>query len=70
MGQTILVGSGWNPFLFRAEINSLVGFDDIIHPRLVSLSNNLNIDKLSKSALLDDILKNTEVIDYFKTSSK
>ena len=68
MGQTILVGSGWNPFLFRAEINSLVGFDEVIHPRLISLSNNLNIDKLSKSALLDDILKNTEVIDYFKTN--
>lgn len=68
MGQTILVGSGWNPFLFRAEINSLVGFDEVIHPRLISLSNNLNIDKLSKSALLDDILKNTEVIDYVKTN--
>ena len=62
MGQIILVGSGWNPFLFRAEMNSLVGYDNIIHPRLVTISNNSIIDNLSKSALLDDMLYNTEII--------
>jgi tRNA (guanine10-N2)-dimethyltransferase len=70
MGQVILVGSGWNPFLFRAEIKSLLGYDKIIHPRLVTIIDNSRIDNLSNSALLDDILLNAEFIDNLNISEK
>jgi len=70
MGEIILVGSGWNSFLFRAEINSLIGYDKIIHPRLVTISNNSNINNLSNAALLDDILFNAEIIDDYNISEK
>ena len=68
MGEIILVGSGWNSFLFRAEINSLVGYDKIIHPRLVTISNDSNINNLSNAALLDDILFNAKIIDDYNLS--
>jgi tRNA (guanine10-N2)-dimethyltransferase len=70
MGEIILVGSGWNSFLFRAEINSLVNLDKIIHPRMVTISNNSNINNLSNAALLDDILFNSEIIDDCNISEK
>ena len=70
MGEIILAGSGWNSFLFRAEIDSLVGYDKIIHPRLVTISNDSNINNLSKAALLDDILFNAEIIDDCNISEK
>lgn len=70
MGEIILVGSGWNSFLFRAEINSLVGYNKIIHPRLVTISNNSNINNLSNAALLDDILFNAEIINDCNISEK
>tara|TARA_Y100000768_G_C23972141_1_gene681104 strand:+ start:1186 stop:2316 length:1131 start_codon:yes stop_codon:yes gene_type:complete len=70
MGEIILVGSGWNPFLFRAEINSLVNLNKIIHPRMVTISNNSNINNLSNAALLDDILFNSEIIDDVNISEK
>jgi len=70
MGEIILVGSGWNSFLFRAEINSLVSYDKIIHPRLVTISSDSNINILSKAALLDDILFKAEIIDDCNISEK
>ena len=70
MGEIILVGSGWNSFLFRAEINSLVGYDKIIHPRLVTISNDSNINNLSNAALLDDILFNAKIINDYNISEK
>ena len=63
MGEIILVGSGWNSFLFRAEIKSLVSYDKVIHPRLVTISDDSNINNLSNAALLDDILLGAEIID-------
>lgn len=65
MRQTILIGSGWNSYLFRAEINSLIGYEEILHPRVVSISDISSTRNLSKSALLDDILINTEIISNF-----
>jgi|TARA_B110000914_G_C15512512_1_gene471554 putative methyltransferase (TIGR01177 family) len=62
MQQTILIGNGWNPYLFREEIRSLVGYDQIIHPRILSITSDNSLQNLSKSALLDDNLKNAEIL--------
>ena len=66
MSGLILVGSGWHPFLFRAEINALVGTVDILHPRVVNFQDipppssqeytNL-LSRLSRAALLDDVVQ-------------
>ncbi|MBT4347033.1 MAG: hypothetical protein HOD67_05685 [Euryarchaeota archaeon] len=66
MSGLILVGSGWHPLLFRAEINALVGTVDVLHPRVVHFQNtppassqeytNL-LSRLSRAALLDDVVQ-------------
>lgn len=56
MKETILLGSGWNPYLFRREISSLVDYHKFHHPRILSIDSDLSSSNLLKSALLDNIL--------------
>ena len=51
MGRIVLVGNGWHPPLFRAEVNALAGHSEIFHPRIVSVSqSNKNLENISGAA--------------------
>ena len=59
MSGTILLGSGWHPFLFRSEITALFGDFKTLHPRLVLLDQPIDekfLSRLSRAALVDDLL--------------
>ena len=63
MGRIVLVGNGWHPPLFRAEVNALAGHSEIFHPRIVSVSqSNKNLENISGAALVDMAIKNTSTI--------
>jgi len=52
-----LIGSGWHPHLFRAEIKALTGPLEVIHPRVVYIPHTDSaIRRLSRAALLDEVL--------------
>ena len=52
-----LIGSGWHPHLFRAEIKALTGPLEVIHPRVAYIPlMDSSLAKLSRAALLDDVL--------------
>jgi len=52
-----LIGSGWHPYLFRAEIKALTGPLEVIHPRVVYIPHTDSaIRRLSRAALLDQVL--------------
>jgi len=68
MGHNILIGSGWNSYLFRREMSSLVGIHDVIHPRILSFTSDSSFDHLTKSALLDDHLKNAEILSNISSN--
>ena len=52
-----LIGSGWHPYLFRAEIKALTGPLEVIHPRVVYIPHTDSaIRRLSRAALLDEVL--------------
>lgn len=55
-----LIGSGWHPLLFRAEIKALTGPIEVIHPRVLYIPlTDSSLARLSRAALLDDVLCNT-----------
>ena len=52
-----LIGSGWHPHLFRAEIKALTGPLEVIHPRVVYIPHTDSaIRRLSRAALLNEVL--------------
>ena len=54
-----LIGSGWHPFLFRAEIQALTGPIEVINPRVLYIPlTDSSLDRLSKAAMLDEVLSN------------
>lgn len=62
MSGLMLIGSGWHPALFRSEAEALVGPVGFIHPRIVVTSSidESAINRLSRSALVDEVLCNAE----------
>ena len=59
MSGSLLLGSGWHPFLFREEISALFGDFEVLHPRLVLLDKSIDeklLSRLSRAALVDDLL--------------
>ena len=59
MSQSLLLGSGWHPPLFRSEINALFGDLKILHPRIVLLDQSIDdifLTRISRAALVDDLL--------------
>jgi len=59
MSGTLILGSGWHPFLFRSEIKSLFGDFKILHPRLILLDKAIEdkfLSRLSSAALVDDLI--------------
>ena len=55
-----LIGSGWHPTLFRAEIKALTGPIEVINPRVVYIPlTESSLDRLSRAALLDDVISNS-----------
>jgi len=63
MRGIVLVGNGWHPPLFRAEVNALLGPTNILHPRIVSISQTENIlENISGASLVDMTLTNTSTI--------
>ena len=59
MSQSILLGSGWHPPLFRSEINALFGDLNVLHPRIVLLDESIDdifLTRVSRAALVDDLL--------------
>jgi len=59
MSQSLLLGSGWHPPLFRSEINALFGDMKVLHPRIVLLEESIDeifFSRISRSALVDDLL--------------
>jgi len=59
MSGTLILGSGWHPFLFRSEIKSLFGDFKILHPRLILLDKGIEdkfLLRLSSAALVDDLI--------------
>jgi tRNA (guanine10-N2)-dimethyltransferase len=59
MSGTLLLGSGWHPFLFRSEITALFGDFKTLHPRLVLLDQPIDeklLSRLSSAALVEDLL--------------
>ena len=59
MSQSLLLGSGWHPPLFRSEINALFGDMKVLHPRIVLLEESIDeifLSRISRSALVDDLL--------------
>ena len=52
-----MIGSGWHSSLFRAEIKALTGPIEVIHPRVLYIPlTDSTLTKLSRAALLDDVL--------------
>ena len=62
MSGLMLIGSGWHPALFRSEAEALVGPVGFVHPRVVVTSSidESAINRLSRSALIDEVLCNAE----------
>ena len=59
MSQSILLGNGWHPPLFRSEINALFGELKILHPRIVLLDQPIDetfLTRVSRAALVDDVI--------------
>jgi len=59
MSGTLILGSGWHPFLFRSEIKSLFGDFKTLHPRLILLDKAIEdkfLLRLSSAALVDDLI--------------
>jgi len=59
MSQSLLLGSGWHPPLFRSEINALFGDLNVLHPRIVLLDESIDdifLTRVSRAALVDDLL--------------
>ena len=59
MSQSLLLGSGWHPPLFRSEINALFGDLKVLHPRIVLLDESIDdifLTRVSRAALVDDLL--------------
>ena len=60
MLNLVLIGSGWHPPLFRAEVSALAGPIEALHPRAVFLTNDdAALHRLSGAALVDDALSRT-----------
>jgi tRNA (guanine10-N2)-dimethyltransferase len=60
MRSLVLIGSGWHPSLFRAEVSALSGPIEVLHPRAVFLTNDEDaLHRLSGTALVDDALIST-----------
>jgi len=52
-----LIGSGWHPTLFRAEVKALTGPIEVMHPRVLYIPlTESTLPRLSRAALLDDVL--------------
>ena len=52
-----LIGSGWHPTLFRAEVKALTGPIEVMHPRVLYIPlTESTLLRLSRAALLDDVL--------------
>jgi len=55
-----LIGSGWHPSLFRAEIQALTGPIEVINPRVLYIPlTESSLDRLSRAALLDEVLSDS-----------
>ena len=55
-----LVGSGWHPVLFRAEIQALTGPIEVMNPRVLYIPlTESSLDRLSRAALLDEVLSDS-----------
>ena len=55
-----LIGSGWHPSLFRAEIQALTGPIEVINPRVLYIPLiESSLDRLSRAALLDEVLSDS-----------
>ena len=55
-----LIGSGWHPFLFRAEIQALTGPIEVMNPRVLYIPlTESSLDRLSRAALLDEVLSDS-----------
>ena len=65
MSGLTLVGSGWHPALFRSEAEALVGPVGFVHPRVVvtTSTDEIALNRLSRSALVDEVLCNAEHSD-------
>ena len=57
--QSILVGSGWHPQLFVAEMSALLGIGEPIEgtDRMLISDDEITKSKLDYSATLDDLLQ-------------
>ena len=56
-----LIGSGWHPLLFRAEIQALTGPIEVINPRVLYIPlTDSSLDRLSRAALLDEVLSDSD----------
>ena len=52
-----LIGSGWHPTLFSAEIKALTGPIEVINPRVVYIPlTESSFDPLSRAAQLDEVI--------------
>ena len=69
MSGLTLVGSGWHPALFRSEAEALVGPVGFVHPRVVvtTSTDEIALNRLSRSALVDEVLCNAEHSDVIET---
>jgi|TARA_B100001996_G_scaffold360518_1_gene326570 tRNA (guanine10-N2)-dimethyltransferase len=59
MSQSLLLGSGWHPPLFRSEIDALFGNLNPLHPRIVLLDEPIDdnfLSRVSRAALVDDLI--------------
>jgi tRNA (guanine10-N2)-dimethyltransferase len=57
MRSLILIGSGWHPPLFRAEVSSLLGPIETLHPRIAFVTQSEEaLDRLSGASLVDEAL--------------
>ena len=55
-----LVGSGWHPLLFRAEIQALTGPIEVISPRVLYIPLiDSTLERLSRAALLDEVISDS-----------
>ncbi len=60
MRSLTLVGSGWHPPLFRAEIMALLGPIEILHPRIAFVTQDeSSLQSIKRAALVDDCLRDS-----------
>ena len=56
----VLVGSGWHPPLFREECKSLLGPLEILHPRILFVTQaDSAVKSISGASLVDEVLHST-----------